>query len=241
MFCLPPYTSRMHPRPRHLLLLLLPLALLAALPLTGLWRPSPSAHAGPPAATEPAVRVELRSWVVYGRGRHLYALIHWPDQDAPETVEYWSTARWRNYQPPPDEARRERIAKMPRGIIVRPAYAEQAATDRHEADWTLPLSRAKAIADERVFEERYYLLGPNSTSGLRAAFRAAGLDFPAHITLGAGIWGEFPGVDLSPGNEIDREQWASYGISQHYPVDPRDNTRLNSAPPTLPPAPAYLK
>lgn len=202
----------MHPRPRHLLLLLLPLALLAALPLTGLWSPSPPAHAGPPAPTEPTVRVELRSWVVFGRGRHLYARIHWPDEPEPEVVEYWSTGKRFDYVPPDLEQRQERIAKMEKGVVVRPMLEPEAAADRHEAEWEIPISIARTLAADRLFEQRYYLLGPNSTSGLRAAFRTAGLEFPPRIIHGAGMWGEYPGVDLSPGREIDPKEWGTFGI-----------------------------
>ena len=63
-----------------------------------------------------------------------------------------------------------------------------------------------------MFAERYILLGPNSTSGLRAAFLAAGLDFPAHVLLGRGVLGEFPGVDLEPGAEIPGERWSDFGL-----------------------------
>ncbi len=161
---------------------------------------------------EPLVRVELRSWVVFGRGRHLYALVHWPGEAEAEVVEYWSTARWPGYAAPGEE-RGERIAKMPRGMVVRPTLVEQIASDRHEAEWEIALSRAEVLASERMFEERYLLLGPNSTSGLRAAFRAAGLEFPARIIHGAGMWGEFPGVDLAPGREIERARWGMFGVS----------------------------
>ncbi|MGD9691490.1 MAG: hypothetical protein AB7G17_01465 [Phycisphaerales bacterium] len=232
-------------RRRHhvFLLAFVALALLLILPFTGLWgaNASSAARTSPAQALEPMVRVELRSWVVFGRGRHLYALVHWPEEEEPEVVEYWSTARWREYAPPQEEERRERIAKMPRGMVVRPSYVDQGSTDRHEGEWELPLSRARALAANRVFEERYYLLGPNSTSGLRAAFRAAGLDFPARIVHAAGIWGEFPGVDLSPGAEVARERWGMYGIGAQETGEARTGVRLDSAPETVSPSSAYLK
>lgn len=164
------------------------------------------------APAEPAVRVELRSWVVFGRGRHLYALVHWPEEEEPEVVEYWSTGKRLVYDEPREEDRRERIAKMPRGLVVKPMLDAVGAADRHEGEWEIPLSRARALAADRVFEHRYLLLGPNSTSGLRAAFRAAGLEFPPRIIHGAGIWGEYPGVDLSPGGEIEPRDWGSFGV-----------------------------
>lgn len=180
--------------------------------------------------------VELRSWVVFGQGRHLYALVYppghprWhavraaasaqaPERDVPPTaaelvgvarVEYWKTDLRDGYSPPTDAAKAERIAKVQDGVVVRPMLAPP--DNRLEAAYTVTARQARELTRDRVFTERYLLLGPNSTSGLRAAFRAAGLEFPPRVLAGRGVLGEFPGVDLSPGSEIPAEAWSMFGL-----------------------------
>ncbi len=195
--------------------------------------------------------IELRSWVVMGRGRHLYAQIIPPDDDGASTsganttgahspgsntarsnstgssaarsntqrwpadlpliVEYWSTALRDNYTPPADPERGERIARMALGHRVRPSLVTP-PDNRLEATYKATFKQARELARDRVFERRYFLLGPNSTSGLRAAFESAGLRFPARALAGAGALGEFPGVDLPAGREIPAAEWAKYGL-----------------------------
>lgn len=182
-----------------------------------------------------AIRVELRSWVVFGQGRHLYALVYPPThprslaaaaprsqapaRDVPPTadelvgvarVEYWKTDLRDGYTPPADAARAERIAKVQAGVVVRPLLA--APDNRLEAVYLVTPEQALELTRDRVFAERYFLLGPNSTSGLRAAFRAAGLEFPARVLAGRGALGEFPGVDLPAGAEIAPGRWAEFGL-----------------------------
>lgn len=192
------------------------------------------------------VTVELRSWVVMGRGRHLFAQVilpgavfpgavvedgerlpderasehgsqsrgtrnvAWP-HDLPLIVEYWSTALRDDYAAPADEGKAERIARMQLGHRVKPQLVTP-PDNRLEATYQVTLRQAKELARDRVFANRYFLLGPNSSSGLRAAMEQAGLRLPPKVTLSAGPLGEFPGIDLSPGREAPRARWAEFGL-----------------------------
>lgn len=221
---------------------------------------------GATAALSPALRgsgerewctIELRSWVVMGRGRHLYAQIIPPDDgeanaagsnaaspnaarsnaprwpaDLPLVVEYWSTALRDNYAPPADPARAERIARMPLGHRVRPSLVTP-PDNRLEATYKATFKQAQSLARDRVFERRYFLLGPNSTSGLRAAFESAGLRFPPRVLAGAGALGEFPGVDLPAGREAPEAEWAAYGLGAAAPpLDPPNRRATPEIPAT---------
>lgn len=160
--------------------------------------------------------VELRSWVVAGRGRHMFAEIKpaqgvaWPS-DLPLVVEYWSAAIREDYQEPAQETRAARIARMPLGMRVKPALVTP-PDNRLEGMYRVTFRQAKELAKDRVFENRYFLLGPNSSSGLRAAFEAAGLELPERTLTGRGVLGEFPGVDLPAGREVPRARWGMYGL-----------------------------
>ena len=195
----------------------------AALALGGVaavWSPvgsSKNAAVAAAAAPEIMVRVELRSWIVAGRGRHLYAVVIPPENAPPEiaaladVVEYWSTAQRFGYRPTGDIERDGRIAKMPRGVRVRPMLTEP--DDRLEAVYEMTAPLAMELVRDRMFTSRYFLLGPNSMSGLRAAFQAAGMDLPRHVLDGRGILGEFPGVDLPAGPVIPAEEWTRFGVA----------------------------
>jgi len=212
----------------------LAVALVALIGVAAVRSPSDgAANAGPQVAPEVMVRVELRSWIVAGRGRHLYAVVIPPENAPPEiaaladVVEYWSTAQRFGYQPTGDMEKDGRIAKMPRGVRVRPMLTEP--DDRLEAVYEMTAPLAMELVRDRMFTSRYFLLGPNSTSGLRAAFQAAGMDLPQHVLDGRGILGEFPGVDLPAGPVIPAEEWTRFGVaSGPEPFPP---------PPMLMPAP----
>lgn len=218
----------------------------------------PRRGAAPPDGS--TLRVELRSWVVFGQGRHLYALVFPPDHPRsiaareeanraapparspafasmtkgpaslasirppdpnPPTaaevqqaarIEYWRTGIRDGYAPPSDDNLADRIAKVQAGTAVRPMLGP--ADNRLEAAYLVTPAQARELARDRVFQSRYLLLGPNSTSALRAAFRSAGLDLPAHVVAGRGVLGEFPGVDIDPGPEIAAEGWSRVGLPQ---------------------------
>lgn len=226
-------------------------AVCAALAMGGaaaVWAPIPQRSVDSAAIApigEPTLRVELRSWIVAGRGRHLYARII-PPENAPEpiaaladVVEYWSTAQRMHYMASGDPERDGRIAKMPRGVRVRPMLSEP--DDRLEAVYEVTASQAMELQRDRMFESRYFLLGPNSTSGLRAAFEAAGLALPQHVIDGRGILGEFPGVDLSAGALVPVDQWMRYGLNdgpEPFPPTKPGDMFLRTAEPVLAPGPA---
>lgn len=142
-----------------------------------------------------SVDVELRSWVVAGRGRHLYAQIHGP-WEVSGVVEYWSTAQRQGWS-----GAGALIARMPEGQRIWPLMGP--ADNRLEASWRVTPRQAWELKRDRVFSRSYFLLGPNSSSGLRAALEDAGLRLPLRMRQNAGILGEFPGLGMSPGREVD--------------------------------------
>lgn len=162
---------------------------------------------------EPLARVELRSWVVAGRGRHLYAQITAPPgfEQLDTVVEYTGAFARRGYTPPPLREERDRIVKVARGDRVW-SFLPIPPDHRLEAVYWVPLSVVAELQRDRAFETRYFLLGPNSTSGLRAAFEGAGLSLPTHVMERSGPLGEFPGVESLPGIEIVDDDWRRYGF-----------------------------
>ena len=162
---------------------------------------------------EPLARVELRSWVVAGRGRHLYAQITAPPgfEHLDTVVEYTGAFARRGYTPPPAREDRDRIVKVARGDRVW-SVLPIPPDHRLEAVYWAPLSAVAELQRDRAFESRYFLLGPNSTSGLRAAFESAGLALPAHVLERGGPLGEFPGIETLPGVEIAGDQWGRFGF-----------------------------
>lgn len=167
-----------------------------------------------PAPTpEPLARVELRSWVVAGHGRHLYAQIVAPPgyEELDTVVEYTGAFARRGYSPPAARDDRDRIVKVARGDRVW-SLLPIPPDHRLEALYWVPLDVAAELQRDRAFAARYFLLGPNSTSGLRAAFEGAGLWLPAHVASSGGPLGEFPGVEFLPGDELARDQWPRFGL-----------------------------
>lgn len=168
----------------------------------------------PAHADEPLARVELRSWVVAGRGRHLYAQITAPPghEHLDTVVEYTAAIARRGYTPPSTREDRDRIVKVARGDRVW-SFLPIPPDHRLEGVYWVPLGVAAELQRDRAFASRYFLLGPNSTSGLRAAFDAAGLNLPDHILSAGGPLGEFPGVEFLPGEELLHEHWARHGFT----------------------------
>ncbi len=162
--------------------------------------------------------VELRSFVVAGRGRHLFLFIDCPEpHDALDgRIEYTQALHRTDYVPPSDPDRANRIARMSTDGIVRPPFG-QIPDNRLEAVWEVPLETARCLQRDRMFEARYVLIGTNSTSGLRAAMAACDCELPEHIVQGGGWLGTFPGVDQPAGAEIPAEAWPAHGI----PTGPR--------------------
>lgn len=161
----------------------------------------------------PSIRAELRSWVVAGRGRHLYLDVKPGSgrfQRLAGRVEFTSAAQRTDYTPPADVRLAGRVAKMSWGFTLRPLLGEP--DNRLEAVYWLTPVQAEQLQRDRVFSATYALVGTNSNSGIARAMRDAGLTLPRRVSEGGGLLGEFPGVDLEPGPEIPAEQWGRYGI-----------------------------
>lgn len=206
--------------PRHSahLATMLPVALLPALGLLAGVRPAARAtDIGEREAAESRCDCELRSWVVAGRGRHLLLDIDCPDgfDDLDGVVEFSTAAHRDDYDWMRDQSGAPRIARMTRGVRIGPFLVpagDEEPVERVEARWTITPGTAACLQRDRLFERQYILLGPNSNSAMAAVLDACALDAPAEVRNGAGLFGEFPGVDMDPGDEIDGERWADFGL-----------------------------
>jgi len=136
-------------------------------------------------------------------------------------VEYTGAFARRGYTSPADPARRDRIVKVARGDRVGP-FLNIPPDNRLEAVYWLPLDAARNLQRDRAFEARYALLGPNSSSGLRAAFESSGVPLPASLRDAGGAFGQFPGVDMTPGAELPAGRWPDYGFTSGPEPTPSD-------------------
>lgn len=168
-----------------------------------------------PAAVQNEVmaRAELRSWIVAWRGRHLYLEIIAPPghESLSGRVEYTAAILRRDYRYTHDESGQPRVARM-RGGNLRPPTFAGPPDDRLEAVYEITLEQARCLQRDRVFSEPYMLVGANSNAGLRRAMEECGLRLPERLLTGAGLFGEFPGIDQSVGDEIPSRWWALHGI-----------------------------
>lgn len=159
-------------------------------------------------------RAELRSWIVAGRGRHMYLQIEAP-AEFPELrprIEFTSAFLRADYEPAADQAGRPRVGRMTPGRALGPPPFAPIPDNRLEATYTLTLAQARALQRDRLFAEPYVLLGANSSSGLRRALEEVGLALPDRVLRGGGFLGEFPGIDIAPGAEIGVEEWPRFGL-----------------------------
>ncbi|HBS29284.1 MAG TPA: hypothetical protein DEB06_07495 [Phycisphaerales bacterium] len=168
----------------------------------------------PLAGVEPVVRAELRSWVVAGRGRHLFLQIDAPSpHDALDgRVEFTSLALRRGYRARDDSTGMPRVGRMTPGEVLRPVLG-RAPDNRLEAVYTLSLGQAECLTRDRVFSAPYVLLGANSNAALRRTMESCGVGVPARVLRGAGPLGEFPGIDQDPGPEVPSDQWPALGLA----------------------------
>lgn len=185
------------------------------------------------APPEPVLcRVELRSFIVAGRGRHLYLLIDCPEgyDEFDGRVEYSTAAHRTDYTAPTDRSGAARVAKMSAGHPLYPIIEN--ADDRFEAEFEITLEQAICLQQDRVFSARYALLGTNSSSGLRGAVELCDCELPEQIVNAGGMFGDYPGIDHDPGRVIDRELWPAFGIEGEDEIlPPADDFR--PAPDTL--------
>ena len=139
-----------------------------------------------------------------------------PDaHDELDGVVEFTTASYRmDYDASLDLAEAPRIARMTPGVRLQPFLGsdDRFPKERVEARWEIPLETARCLQRDRVFADRYALLGPNSNSAMAAVLAACGIDAPDAVLAGAGLFGEFPGVDLDPGEEIPAAEWPAFGI-----------------------------
>ncbi|MBL0928128.1 MAG: hypothetical protein IBJ11_10840 [Phycisphaerales bacterium] len=176
------------------------------------------AAAASPAACGPCTAT-LASWAVtpFAPGRHMFVDLDCPGAAARLNgrVEYTSVALREDYESPDDRRLAGRVGRMTLGRHLRPAFHSGDASTvpvRIEETYTITCDQAEVLRADRVFSARYALLGTNSSSGLRRALEAAGMKIPDRILSAGGALGEFPGIDLDPGPEIPRAQWARYGV-----------------------------
>jgi len=156
--------------------------------------------------------VELRSWVVAGRGRHLFLDCDCPDgyERLEDRIEYTTAALRRDFDAARDADGLRHIARMTRGDVLGPVFGER--DERLEAKWRVGVDVVECLQRDAVFALEYRLLGPNSNSGIRAIAEGCGLTLPDRVLAGGGMLGEFPGIELSPGPEVPPDLWASVGI-----------------------------
>ena len=155
---------------------------------------------------------ELRSWIVAGRGRHLLLEIDCPEpfDEFTGVIEFGAAMLRSDYQPPRDTQRANRLAMMLPGERVLPVFGS--GVERVEARWEITPEQAGALGRDRLFESQYVLLGANSNAAMRAILEDSGLDLPAHVAGGGGMLGEFPGVNIHPGAEIEPARWDLFGL-----------------------------
>ncbi len=160
----------------------------------------------------PVCECELRSWLVAGRGRHLFLDIDCPSEwDGLNGVVEFTTALVRtDYVAARDESELPRVARMSRGEVLGPAFG--VPDNRFEARYEVSIETARELQRDRLWDAPYYLLFTNSNSGMARALEDAGLELPAQVRLGKGLTGEFPGIGRALGEEIPAEEWGRFGL-----------------------------
>jgi len=160
-------------------------------------------------------RGELRSWVVAGRGRHLFL-----DVECPEPYEYLSgriefggASLREDYRAPVDRAFGDRVCRMTRGTRLAPPAGIGYVDNRLEAVFELTVEQVACLQRDRMWSSRYVLVGANSNSAMLATLGDCDCDAPAQVVSGAGLFGEFPGVDADLGDEVEAGKWVMYGVA----------------------------
>lgn len=158
---------------------------------------------------------ELRSWVVAGRGRHLYLELRCPPpyEGLSGRVEFTSLSLRPDYVRRADASGSPRLARMAPGVHLGPPRGLAPAPDnRLVARFWLTPGQAACLQRQRVFSEAYVLLGPNSNSAMRHALESCGCGVPDAVLRGGGVLGEFPGIDTDPGEELPAWRWPLLGL-----------------------------
>ncbi len=167
----------------------------------------------------PSARVscscEVRSWIVAMGRRHLYIDVRCPEPYAHLSgrVEFTESRLRYDYDVPGPMERRNRLAKMARGSALRPPPFVTDMRDRAEGPaFAITPAQAACLQTDRMYRAAYNLMGPNSNSALRAVAEGCGCSLPARVLQLGGFMGEFPGVEMSPGPELDSIEWAMFGL-----------------------------
>ncbi|MCB9842106.1 MAG: hypothetical protein H6812_02490 [Phycisphaeraceae bacterium] len=160
-------------------------------------------------------RGELRSWVVAGRGRHLYLDVECPEPYAylSGRIEFGGASLREDYRAPEDRAYGDRVSRMTRGVRLMPPAGIGFVDNRLEAVFELTLEQVACLQRDRMWSARYVLVGANSNSAMLATLGDCDCEAPARVIGGAGLFGEFPGVDAELGDEIEAGRWARYGVA----------------------------
>lgn len=161
----------------------------------------------------PNCTAELRSWVVAGRGRHLYLQISCqpPYKHLSGRVEFTEARLRSDYVPVRDPDFVNRVVKMNRGLALRPPFFGR-DDNKLEATYILSPEQAACLQADRLYSRRYQLVGSNSTSAMRGALQSCGLALPDTILRGGGVLGRYPGVDSPIGELIAPPDWPQYGF-----------------------------
>lgn len=191
------------------------LALLASVCLLltlGLVRCAPQARPAP--EPEPMFRAELRSWIVAGRGRHMYLLIEPPPgvPGRPRRIEFTTLLMRDDYRFSRDASGAPRVGMMRGGIVAPPAFAGP-PDNRLEAVYELTRRQVECLLRDRVFETPYVLLTTNSNAAMRRACEECGVTLPPRVRDGKGLLGEFPGIEYDVGAELPTDQRPSFGLT----------------------------
>lgn len=156
---------------------------------------------------------ELRSWIVAGRGRHLYLEIRCPPphQRWSGRVEFTQVNLRRDYDLKRALAQAPRVGRMSRGMRLASPLGGQPG-DRLEYRYRLTAEQARALQRDRLWMSEYRLLGSNSNRAMRAVLEEAGLRLPSRVLQGGGVLGEFPGIGAALGDEVPPRQWPAFGL-----------------------------
>ncbi len=157
---------------------------------------------------ECAIPAELRSWPVFANGRHLRLDSLGGCGTKPFSVEYFDAR---------DMLPREGVVGLGNTDAsrrIRPPGG-QPVTERIEARYELSAETAECIAMLRVYERPYRLLGPNSSSGLRATMNECGIPMPDHLPGKGGMLSSFPGIDHDAGPAVLKAPLEAFGL---YPI-----------------------
>lgn len=184
-----------------------------------------------PTPTRQICRAELRSWIVAGRGRHLYLDITCPApyRSLSGRVEFTESRLRSDYLLPIDPAKRNRVAKLNRPHILRPPTFVKNPQDRLEAVVMLSINQVRCLNQDRMFAVRYDLVGPNSNAALKHVMNDCGCSMPEVMSTLGGLLGEFPGIDRDIGPELARDRWPEFGI----PTGPQSapSVQIKPSPP----------